>query len=98
MENGSCGHLHEFPQSFDLPPGTVLQVKLVFQPAAGPDLVPGAQAVEATSVQGGWPEERVARLASVQEDQRVSVAELVRRGLEVQIAEYPTIDKGESDG
>lgn len=40
--------------------------------------------------------ERAARLASLQEDQRVSVAELVRRGLEVQIAKYPTSDKGAS--
>lgn len=38
--------------------------------------------------------ERAARLASVQEDQRVSVAELVRRGLEVEIAKFPDTDKG----
>ncbi len=44
----------------DLPPRTLPQVKLVFQPAAGPDLDLGEQAVEATSVQGGWPEARVA--------------------------------------
>ena len=40
--------------------------------------------------------ERAARLASVQEDQRVSVAELVRRGLELEIAKYPTDDRGKS--
>ena len=40
--------------------------------------------------------ERAARLASVEEDRRVSVAELVRRGLETEIAKYPTSDKGAS--
>ncbi len=40
--------------------------------------------------------ERTALLASVEEDQRVSVAELVRRGLEMEIAKHPNIDKGES--
>jgi len=51
---------HDKSPTTDLPPGTVPLVKLVCQPAAGPVLDPGEQAVEATSVQGGWPEARVA--------------------------------------